>query len=106
MRVLVSGAAGFIGRHLVGHLSAEHEVVALVRPHRDASSVPSAPPLPLGENKCASRGRGEGIITTVPLDLRRSLDLDALPSSVDVVIHLAQANVRFPDAADELFAVN
>src|SRR6266511_952399 len=105
MRVLVSGAAGFIGRHLVAHLSAEHEVVALVRPHRDAPPVTSAPPFPLGDNKCASRGRGEGTITPVPIDLTRPLDRAALPNSVDVVIHLAQANLRFPDAADELFAV-
>ncbi|HYU19623.1 MAG TPA: NAD-dependent epimerase/dehydratase family protein, partial [Chloroflexota bacterium] len=50
MRVLVSGAAGFIGRHLVAHLSAEHEVVALVRPHH------KTPPLPgLGEGTSALR---------------------------------------------------
>ena len=101
MRVLVSGAAGFIGRHLVAHLSAEHEVVALVRPQH------KTPPLPgLGEGVGGWGPRGMGNVTPTPIDLTRPLEGAALPGSVDVVIHLAQANVRFPDAADELFAVN
>ncbi len=39
------------------------------------------------------------------VDLARPLEPDALPS-VDAIVHLAQANVPFPDGARELFAVN
>ena len=31
MRVLLTGATGFIGRHLLPRLVAEHEVIGLVR---------------------------------------------------------------------------
>jgi UDP-glucose 4-epimerase len=85
MRVLVSGASGFVGGHLVPVLLASgHDVIALVR---QPSSSPAV----------------EGV-TVVETDLER-LDETELPN-VDAVVHLAQANVPFPDQAETLYRVN
>lgn len=86
MKFLVTGAGGFIGRRLVERLSARHEVCALVRDARQVAA---------GER-----------VSVVAADLARPLDASALPARADVIIHLAQANVLFPEEADELFAVN
>lgn len=40
------------------------------------------------------------------LDLAHPLDTRELPERIDVIVHLAQANVSFPEAAKELLAVN
>jgi nucleoside-diphosphate-sugar epimerase len=40
------------------------------------------------------------------VDLSQPLDRELLPEGLDAVVHLAQANVPFPDQANELFAVN
>jgi UDP-glucose 4-epimerase len=86
VRILVTGAAGFIGGHLVPALAeAEHDVHAVVR---DASAYD--PP---------------GGVQPLEVDLSRPLDSVSLPT-VDAVIHLAQANVPFPDSAVELYRVN
>lgn len=86
MKLLVTGAGGFIGRHLVSHLSHSHEVFALVR-DRDTHFP----------------GEKVSIIAT---DLRDPLDPNQLPSTVDVIIHLAQANVPLPKGVNEILAVN
>jgi len=81
MRVLVSGATGFVASHLVPALVREgHDVVAL---GHDASRLPAG-----GEN--------------VELDLAAARSFPA----ADAIVHLAQANVPFPDGAADLFAVN
>lgn len=81
MRVLVTGAGGFVGRQLVPALAAVgHEVVPVVRPGQEP---------------------GEAIA----LDLSRPLGERVLPA-VDAVVHLAQANVPLPEGARELFRVN
>lgn len=86
MRILITGTTGFIGRHLIASLSARHEIIALARNARGAAL-----------------GRGASIIA---MDLVGPLKIPALPAQVDVIIHLAQANAAFPEAANELFAVN
>jgi UDP-glucose 4-epimerase len=86
LRILVTGAAGFIGGHLVPALAeAGHDVHAVVR---DASAY-DAP----------------GDVEPVEVDLSRPLDSISLPAT-EAVIHLAQANVPFPDSAVELYRVN
>lgn len=86
MKILVTGYAGFVGRHLVSSLSEGNELFAVVRDARQAVSGDTA--------------------TIVIMDLSRTLDASALPPEIDVIIHLAQANVPFPEGANELMAVN
>lgn len=84
MRVLVTGASGFLGAQLVPALAqGGHEVFAAVR---DASRAPT-----------------DG--TPVVVDLERALDGTEL-EPVDAIVHLAQANVPIPEGARELFRVN
>jgi nucleoside-diphosphate-sugar epimerase len=86
MKVLVTGATGFVAPHLMRRLAADgHEVVAL---GHDQARIPT----------------GDGI-TPVIVDLAAPLDDRAIPD-FDVVVHLAQANVTFPDGAGDLFRVN
>ena len=86
MRVLVTGATGFVGSHLLPALVAErHDVFAAVR----------------------DPGRLEPTsgITPVDCDLATSNEGRPLPE-VEAIVHLAQANVRFPEGAGELYRVN
>ena len=66
MKVMVTGATGFIGRHLVSNLSAQHEIYALVRGQCRAD---------LGEN-----------VSLVGADLTRALDGHTLPANIDVIV--------------------
>lgn len=82
MKVLVSGATGFVASHLIPALAAHgHDVLAA---GHDRARLPR-----------------DGALQ---FDLA-AREWPALPD-VDAVIHLAQANVPFPDGADALFAVN
>jgi UDP-glucose 4-epimerase len=85
MRILVTGATGFVGGHLLPSLAERHEVFALTR---------SAP----------TEG-GEGV-TWVEQDLAQPLE--NLPEQIDAVIHLAQSKRyrEFPEGAPDMFDVN
>jgi UDP-glucose 4-epimerase len=87
MRILVTGAGGFLGRHLVAELGPRHDVVAMTR-------RPPASEL-------------EGLAQWVQCDLRE-LDTSVLPDRVDAVVHLAQSSRyrEFPEGAEDMFAVN
>lgn len=88
MTVLVTGANGFLGRHLVRHLSdGGHRVVALVRPGTRISDVPWE---------------------TVEIDLAASSLEGVLEGGVDAVVHLAQSRHHrsFPTGGKDLFQVN
>lgn len=85
MRVLITGATGFIGRHLVARLAPVHEVYALVR------QLPALP-LPTVHYLCQ--------------DLAQPLDRRQLPQQLDAIIH--QAAVIDTAAVDDAtpFLVN
>lgn len=93
MRIVVTGAGGFIGRRLVRRLVAEaHEVIAIVHPDsvtRVRIGLPSSG------------------IDLLPLDLQ-DLDPAGLPAAADALITLGQARAfrDFPAKAEEIFAVN
>lgn len=86
MRLVVTGASGFVGRHLLRALSGRHEIVCI-----------ELDPAVLA---------GVGGVTVVEGDLSGRGWLGRLPSSADAIIHLAQAAATFPAGADTLFAVN
>jgi nucleoside-diphosphate-sugar epimerase len=88
MRVLVTGAAGLIGTHMVRRLAEKYEIHALDR-HR-AGELP-----------------GERVHWVVQ-DLAQPLDHSKLPREIDAVIHLAQSRFyrQFPDKVEDVFDVN
>jgi len=89
MKILVTGAQGFIGRALITALAPEHEVFAVCR--REAQF-------------------DQQNVAVVRADLSVPADLKLLPSRIDRVVHLAQSS-RFrdwpaADAGQDLFRVN
>jgi nucleoside-diphosphate-sugar epimerase len=88
MRILISGATGFIGRHLTEFLAARHEVFAVTRQEPPSQAPPGT--------------------HWVFQDLTQPLDLASLPARIDAVIHLAQSKFyrQFPEGARDVFGVN
>lgn len=84
MKVLLTGAAGFIGRHALESLEAEHDVYPLVRAAPDETR------------------------DWIVHDLTMPLDLALLPKQIDAVIHLAQSHRyrEFPEGAKDVYSVN
>lgn len=78
MRILITGASGFIGRHLVERLAPHHDVYALVR------QFPTAP---------------HPAVHYCQQDLTQPLDRRQLPSQLDAIIH--QAAVIDTEKTDE-----
>jgi UDP-glucose 4-epimerase len=87
MRILVTGAQGFIGRHVVGRLAGSHELFALGRRASDRKTPG---------------------VTWLQHDLTQPLEGADLPTEVDAVIHLAQSRhyKEFPERSADIFAVN
>jgi UDP-glucose 4-epimerase len=87
MRIMLTGASGFIGRHLTSLLLSDrrHEIFCLVRPG----------------TPCASG------VTPVPCDLAHHATLETFPP-VETIIHLAQSHQyrNFPIAAEDIYAIN
>jgi nucleoside-diphosphate-sugar epimerase len=88
MRVLITGASGFIGSYLTSHLQDRHELYTLGRrkPHQIFSER----------------------INQIEQDLAQPLDHAQLPDQIDTVIYLAQSRFyrQFPEQAVDMFQVN
>jgi UDP-glucose 4-epimerase len=87
-RILMTGASGFIGGHLLRALLPQDEVFAL------------------GRNLPAAVSRAS--VTWIEQDLSELVDHRGLPGNVDAIIHLAQSQVykQFPERARDIFEVN
>ena len=84
--ILVFGASGLVGRHLVPLLADTVDVTAVTR-----------------------SGRLEGLAANwVQLDLSQPLDPERLPSAIDAVVYLAQSRRyrEFPEGAGDVQRVN
>ncbi|MGH2370680.1 MAG: NAD-dependent epimerase/dehydratase family protein, partial [Chloroflexota bacterium] len=87
VKVLVTGATGFVAGHLIPHLvGAGHHVVATGHDRARLERFPGAEP--------------------IVFDLRERHLAGVLPERLDAIIHLAQANVPYPEGAADLFDVN
>jgi nucleoside-diphosphate-sugar epimerase len=87
VRILLTGASGFIGARLAARLSPTHRLYCTVR-HGDGVLPRGAIP----------------VVVNLASHLRRH----ALPTQIDAVLHLAQSRHYrdFPEHAGELYAVN
>jgi UDP-glucose 4-epimerase len=85
--ILVTGASGLVGSHLLPLLAGAGEVLAVGR----------TPPLAAQPN-----------LVPVAIDLSRPLDPSALPGRTEALVYLAQSNRHrdFPEAAADIFEVN
>lgn len=88
MKILVSGAAGFIGSNLLKFLQHRHEIYAL-----DVQKVPQS---------------DSPSLHWIQYDLSQTQKLIHLPEKIDAVIHLAQSRHyrQFPEMAEDIFQVN
>jgi UDP-glucose 4-epimerase len=88
MRILVTGATGFLGRHLLP-LLVEHDVFALARQ-----------PVTSTTNRSS--------VSWIEADLSKGIEVRSLPAKMDAIIHLAQSSRfrEFPGGAQDVFAVN
>ena len=87
MKILLTGATGFIGRHLIQELARSHRIYAVTR----GTAAPS-------ENSN---------VEWIEHDLARAVPA-SFPPQVDAVVHLAQSAAyrQFPQGAQDVFAVN
>jgi len=88
VRILLTGASGFIGTPLLRMLVAQHEVLALSRREPPADAPPG--------------------VRWVAADLRDPLLAERLPSEIDAIVHLAQSELYrdFPGGASDVYEVN
>ena len=88
MRLLITGATGFVGSRLVRKLMSDHELFCVTQ--RDGALPHHAHVHAIAQN------------------LADPIDPSRLPASMDAIIHLAQSRQfrRFPDQAGDIFAVN
>jgi len=87
-RILITGAAGFIGSRLVSALRERHELFALIRPKTQSEKFVG--------------------VKWLEHDLSQPLDQVRLPDRMDAIIHLVQSRQyrKFPEGAKDIFDVN
>lgn len=87
MRIIVTGATGFIGGQVVRHLMSDHELYCVAR---KGGILPVHPHVHRVE---------QDLVT---------MDVESLPATVDAILHLAQSREfrKFPDQAKDIFKVN
>ena len=87
MNILITGATGFIGRHLTRVLAVNHTVFGMTR---TATMQPATPALP------------------VVINLSVPNFVEQLPSNIDCLIHLAQSVKyhEFPEGVHDMTRVN
>jgi UDP-glucose 4-epimerase len=87
-KVLIVGAAGFIGRHLTRSIEGQHAVTGLGRGGRPATFPVNA--------------------SWIEHDLNDSALPRTMPKEIDIVVHLAQSRKfrDFPNEASDVLAVN
>lgn len=88
LRILVTGASGFIGRHLLRTLEKRQEIFGIEKE------------LPFEDDYVGIHWIGQ--------DLGKPFEYSHMPKDCDVVIHLAQSEHyrEFPEYAVEVFSVN
>lgn len=88
MRILVTGANGFVGTKLIQSLSKENEVYCISRRGDSGTSHPN--------------------IRWIQQDLSKKIDYSVLPEKIDSIVHLAQSRHyrEFPEKALNIFDVN
>jgi UDP-glucose 4-epimerase len=86
MRVLITGASGFVGRYVLDRLASQHEVIALTR---------RPPPA------------GPGPVRWIKHDFSSREAQPPWPSRADAIVHLAQSRGYrdFPQNAPNIYAV-
>ncbi|MBX2869839.1 MAG: NAD(P)-dependent oxidoreductase [Acidiferrobacterales bacterium] len=86
MKVLITGANGFIGTHLCRDLSEAHHIFALTR-SGDLTSTD---------------------LSSINADLSAEFSVEELPAEIDVVLHLAQSRQfrEFPSGVVDTLSVN
>jgi len=88
MKILVTGANGFVGAKLIQSLSKENEVYCISRREDSGPSHPN--------------------IQWIQQDLSNKIDYSVLPERIDSIVHLAQSRHyrEFPEKALDIFNVN
>ena len=86
MKILITGANGFLGRNLSNNLKVNHQVYSVVRTLQKKSTLTNP----------------------ILLDLSSSGDLYNLPKDIDCIIHLAQSSQyrEFPKGAIDMMRIN
>lgn len=88
MRILITGANGFIGRHIAKYLLNQNEVFGVIRTESSINN---------------SFG-----VKWIYADLSEPCFVNQLPSGIDCVIHLAQSTQyrKFPEGAHDMLRIN